>query len=129
MTILLPFHTRHFRDLKSFYLCYICQHMKREFPHRLSYNRFVERQTLVCLTCCSSSKHAHLASAPSYPSSIPHLLRHATSSVRNSIGRRMDGQPKGSAQWAGSTALSYIWSSTTGGGGDYPVAANSGQCR
>ena len=32
MTILLPFHTRHFRDLKSFYLCYICQHIKKSFP-------------------------------------------------------------------------------------------------
>lgn len=38
------FHTKHFRDLKSFYLGYVCQHMKNEFPHTVSYNRFVERQ-------------------------------------------------------------------------------------
>ena len=36
MTILVLFHTMHFRDLKSFYLGYVCQHMKKEFPHTVS---------------------------------------------------------------------------------------------
>ena len=49
MTILVLFHTHCFRDLKSFYLGYICQHMRGDFPHRLSYNRFVERQAQVAL--------------------------------------------------------------------------------
>ena len=49
MTILVLFHTSHHRDLKAFYLGYICQHMDKEFPVRLSYNRFVERQTKVAL--------------------------------------------------------------------------------
>lgn len=49
MTILVLFHTHRFRDLKSFYIGYVCQHMHREFPHTLSYNRFVERQTQVGL--------------------------------------------------------------------------------
>ena len=49
MTILVLFHTHRFRDLKSFYLGYICQHMRGDFPHRLSYNRFVERQAQVAL--------------------------------------------------------------------------------
>ena len=44
MTILVLFHTMRQRDLKSFYLGYVCNHMRKEFPHRLSYNRFVERQ-------------------------------------------------------------------------------------
>ena len=47
MTILGLFHTHRFRDLKSFYLGYICQHMRGDFPHRLSYNRFVKRQAQV----------------------------------------------------------------------------------
>lgn len=47
MTILVLFHTSRFRDLKSFYLGYICQHMRKEFPHVISYNRFVERQAKV----------------------------------------------------------------------------------
>ena len=49
MTMLVLFHTSHFRDLKTFYLGYICQHMKNEFPNKLSYNRFVERQAKVLL--------------------------------------------------------------------------------
>ncbi|PDP55754.1 IS982 family transposase, partial [Prevotella intermedia] len=49
MTILVLFHAHRFRDLKSFYLGYICQHMRGDFPHRLSYNRFVERQAQVAL--------------------------------------------------------------------------------
>ena len=49
MTILVLFHTSRFRDLKSFYLGYICQHMRKEFPHVISYNRFVERQAKVGL--------------------------------------------------------------------------------
>lgn len=43
MTILVLFHTMRHRDLKSFYLGYICNHMRREFPNRLFYNRFVEQ--------------------------------------------------------------------------------------
>lgn len=49
MTILVLFHTSHHRDLKAFYLGSICQHMRQEFPVRLSYNRFVERQAKVAL--------------------------------------------------------------------------------
>lgn len=49
MTVLVLFHTSRFRDLKSFYLGYICQHRRKEFPHVISYNRFVERQAKVGL--------------------------------------------------------------------------------
>ena len=49
MTILVLFHAMHFRDLKSFYLGYVCQHMRKDFPHTVSYNRFVERQSQVAL--------------------------------------------------------------------------------
>ena len=49
MTILVLFHTMRQRDLKSFCLGYVCNHMRKEFPHRLSYNRFVERQAKVGL--------------------------------------------------------------------------------
>ena len=36
MTILVIFHTRRFRDLKSFYPYYVCRHMHEEFsPYHL----------------------------------------------------------------------------------------------
>ena len=49
MTILILFDTCHFRNLKSFYLIYICQHIRKDFPHTISYNRFVKRQAQIGL--------------------------------------------------------------------------------
>ena len=40
MTFLVLFHTMRHRDLKSFYLGYVCNHIRNELPNRLSYNRF-----------------------------------------------------------------------------------------
>ena len=71
MTILVLFHTMRHRDLKSFYLGYVCNHMCTEFPHRLSYNRVIERQVKVdCIVCCSS-RHAHWGNVREYPLSAP----------------------------------------------------------
>jgi hypothetical protein len=42
ITILVLFHLRGFRCLKHFYLNYVQQHMKGDFPKTVSYNRFVE---------------------------------------------------------------------------------------
>ena len=49
ITLPIPFHTHRFRDLKSFYLGFIYQNMRGDFPHRLSYNRFVAHQVQVTL--------------------------------------------------------------------------------
>lgn len=49
ITLPVPFHTHRFRDLKSFYLGFIYQHMRGDFPHRFSYKRFVEHQVQVVL--------------------------------------------------------------------------------
>lgn len=42
MTILVLFHAFGYRNLKQFYLDYVCQHLRAEFPDLVSYNRFVE---------------------------------------------------------------------------------------
>lgn len=42
MTILIAFHQSGFRNFKTFYTSYVCQHLKAEFPGLVSYNRFVE---------------------------------------------------------------------------------------
>ena len=41
ITILMLFHSGSFRNLKHFYLFYVCQHMQSEFPKQVSNNRFV----------------------------------------------------------------------------------------
>ncbi|MDO4722366.1 IS982 family transposase [Porphyromonas circumdentaria] len=47
MTILVLFHLSRYRDLKAFYLQYIAHSCRSEFPHLVSYNRFVELQSKV----------------------------------------------------------------------------------
>ena len=41
MTIMIVFHQAQYRNFKAFYLGYVCRHLKREFPHLVSYKRFV----------------------------------------------------------------------------------------
>lgn len=50
ITILIAFHSRHFTNLKHFYLGFICTHHKADFPVLVSYNRFVELQQKVAVT-------------------------------------------------------------------------------
>ncbi len=42
MTILVNFHMSGFRAFKDYYIKYVCQHLKKEFPGLITYNRFVE---------------------------------------------------------------------------------------
>ncbi len=49
MTILIAFHLSGMRNLKHFYLFYVCKHMQDEFPNLVSYNRFVELQQRTAL--------------------------------------------------------------------------------
>ena len=49
----------------------ICNHMRREFPHRLSYNRFVERQAKVRLHLLLFLQTCALGKCLEYHSSIP----------------------------------------------------------
>src|ERR1700751_1402392 len=53
MTILVLFHGSNYRTFKHFYLEHVCEHLRGEFPHLLSYNRFVERipQAFAALAC------------------------------------------------------------------------------
>lgn len=42
MTILIHFHRSHYRDFKAYYTEHVQQHLCAEFPHLVSYTRFVE---------------------------------------------------------------------------------------
>lgn len=47
ITILLMFHFGTYRNFKHYYLSFIREHLKSEFPQAVSYNRFVELQSRV----------------------------------------------------------------------------------
>lgn len=52
ITILVVFHLKQFRNLKHFYINYVQEHMQKEFPETVSYNRFIELQQKAFLPMC-----------------------------------------------------------------------------
>jgi len=42
LTIMVHFHQSHYRDFKHYYKDYVCTQLNKDFPHLVSYNRFVE---------------------------------------------------------------------------------------
>lgn len=59
ITIMVLFHFGAFKNFKHFYLYYVKEHLKSEFPQTVSYNRFVELlqtsilpMTMFLKTCC-----------------------------------------------------------------------------
>jgi hypothetical protein len=52
MTIIIHFHQSHYRDFKTYYIEYVCEHLADEFPNLISYNRFVELMPRVLLPLC-----------------------------------------------------------------------------
>jgi hypothetical protein len=42
ITLLIAFHSGHFRNFKHFYLHYVSIHLRSDFPGLVSYNRFIE---------------------------------------------------------------------------------------
>ena len=81
MTILVLFHMKRYRDLKSFYLMHVCKHMRDDFPTVLSYNRFVERQRsvgvhlLLFLHACALGECTGISIIDSTPLSACHIKR------------------------------------------------------
>ena len=45
MTLLIAFHQSNYRTLKHFYLKHVCVYWGDEFPHLVSYSRFVQLQS------------------------------------------------------------------------------------
>ncbi len=58
MTILVLFHQSGYRNFKQFYLEFVCLYLRAEFPHLVSYNRFIEfeRDALVPLSAYLQSR-------------------------------------------------------------------------
>ncbi len=59
ITLMVLFHSGGFRNMKHFYLHYVQKHLDHQFPHTVSYNRFVELMQAATLpmsvfmkTCC-----------------------------------------------------------------------------
>ena len=94
MTLIIFFHIMRFRDFKHYYLFYVCKHMKNEFPHLVSYNRFVELSHTVLLplvvflkTCCPG-KCTGISFVDSTPIRACHIKREHSHKVLRGLATK-----------------------------------------
>jgi len=59
MTIVIHFHQVRFRDFKTYYVMYVLGHVRREFPHAVSYQRFVELMPTAIGPLCAYVQTCH----------------------------------------------------------------------
>jgi hypothetical protein len=53
MTLIVRFHASAYRNFKSFYTDHVMKHMAADFPHLVSYNRFVELMSSAMVPLCA----------------------------------------------------------------------------
>ena len=94
MTIMVLFHLSDNKNMKHFYLFYVKQHLKSEFPNTVSYNRFTELMQTVLLPLAFYLKSQRLGSCSgisfvdSTPLSVCHNRRIASNKVFRSFAKR-----------------------------------------
>ena len=87
ITIMIMFHQSRFRDIKAFYISYIQHHCQKDFPHTVSYNRFVELQQRVLLPMtvflqmCCLGKCTGISFIDSTPIRVCHIKREKSNKV------------------------------------------------
>lgn len=81
ITIMILFHLKGFRTLKTFYTQYVQVHMRKEFPQTVSYNRFVELQRkalmpmALFLKMCCLGRCTGISYIDSTPIRVCHIRR------------------------------------------------------
>jgi hypothetical protein len=97
MTILIAFHLSGMRNLKHFYLFYVCRHMTGEFPRPVSYSRFVELQQRVALPLvlflktCRMGKCTGISFIDSTALKVCHIKREHQNRVFDGIATKGKG--------------------------------------
>lgn len=99
--ICLLFHLSGFRCFKHFYKYYVQRHMQQEFPHTVSYNRFVELSQSVLLpmsiflkTCCLGK-----CTGISFVDSTPIRVCHTKRIKRNKVFKNIAQVGKSTMGW------------------------------
>jgi len=98
MAILVSFHLSGMRNLKHYYLFYVCKHLDSEFPRLVSYNRFVELQQRVLLPLvlflktCRMGKSSGISFVDSTALKVCHIKReHSIGEVFKNIATKGKG--------------------------------------
>ena len=101
MTILILFHSGHYRDLKHYYINHVKNHMKSEFPETVSYNRFVELQKKVVVKLAIFLKMFCLGKCTgiSYIDSIPIRVCHIKREKQHKVFKGLAQKGQCSLGW------------------------------
>jgi Transposase DDE domain. len=97
MTILIAFHLSRVRNLKFFYLHYVCKHLTSEFPNFVSYNRFVELQQRVAISLvlflkvCRMGKCTGISFIDSTTLKVCHIRREKQNRVFKGLALKGNG--------------------------------------
>lgn len=59
MTIVIHFHPKRFRDVKTYYTEYVMIELRAEFPTVLSYSRFIQLMPRILLALCAYLVHCY----------------------------------------------------------------------
>jgi len=100
MTIMILFHQEQYRNFKAFYTGYVQRHLQREFPHLVSYSRFVRLMQRVgiplfvylheCMGTCTGI---------SFVDSTPLRVCHNRRIQRHKVFEGFAERGKGSMDW------------------------------
>ena len=101
ITILILFHLSNQKNLKHFYLFYVRQHLKKEFPNTVSYNRFTELMQSVLLPLAFYLKSVRMGncSGISFIDSTPIRVCHNRRIHSNKVFKQYAQRGKCSIGW------------------------------
>ena len=101
ISICMLFHLSGFRCFKHFYMFYVQRHMQGEFPHTVSYNRFVELSGGVLMPMAIFLKTCRLGlcSGISFVDSTPIRVCHNKRIKRNKVFKGMAEVGKSTMGW------------------------------
>jgi hypothetical protein len=93
MTLIVWFQQSGFRTFKAYYLKEVCQHLRDEFPHLVSYNRFLELMPSALVPLCAylqtrKGKTAGIAFIDSLPIAVCHNRRISSHKVFANLAER-----------------------------------------
>jgi hypothetical protein len=113
MTILIHFHQSHYRTFKAYYTEHIQVHLNKEFPHVVSYTRFVALIPGMLIPLLAYAARADLDPAPESVLSTPSPWKSVIPNGSVSIGSLLLMPSVARRAWAGSLASSCTWLSMT----------------
>lgn len=100
MTILIFFHQMRYRDFKTYYIQFVQVYLRAEFPHLVSYSRFVEAIPTALVPLCAYLQSCYgQCTGVSFIDSTPLAVCHNRRIARHRVFRGIAQRGKNSVDW------------------------------